>query len=577
MGATLVHIHLLGRFGVDARGHRVPVETWRRRRRAAQLVQLLALASDQTMPREQVMAALWPELNEAAAARNLRKAAHHARQIMGIDEFVVLDGVTVQLWPGATITTDLGGFQDAAQSALGVTDSDQRRELARQALSRYGGELLPEEAGQDWRDMHASIVEGLYRDVLLAAEHWGQVLTLDPTDELAHRGIIRDRLEAGDRTGAIRQFDTLRLALRDELGVAPAPESVELYERVLASDGPDTPTPAERARALLAWGTVHWERSDLDEAARAARDARALAIDAGLGRELADASELRGLVAYAQGHWRQVFADDLRESIASTPELTPFLYDSNLCMCEFAIHEPNGLDEMSATAAALVTAAEGHGSLVGRSIGLLLRAEVDLLAGADANETRTNLQQSQALHTAVGAISGRALAVERLAQLENRAKRRDVADQLHAEAVALAKDSAVAGHLLPLIFGGMLDDVPTARGEDVLHQANDDLAGVEACKPCSMSFHLGAARLHADRHRLEDAHQHLEAARSVSTMWTGGPWHAAVDEVDARVRRIEGAPTGVVRELLANAVVAFEESGRSTDAERCRVALHSLA
>lgn len=576
MDAQTLHIRLFCRFEVEVGGRRVTAEVWRKRRRAAELVQLLALTPGHTIPREQAMAALWPESDEVSAGRNLRKAAHHARQLVGIDEFLGLNGSTVRLWPQANITTDVGEFEEAARTALVARDERERSQQARDAVSLYRGELLAEQPAVAWRDEHARALEALYRDVLVAAQQWGRLLALDSTDEVAHRGIIRDRLDAGDRAGAIRQFDVMRNALREELGVGPSPESVALYEVVLASEGRDVPTPAERARALLAWGMVHWERADLDEAAQAAREARALAIDAGLGRELADASELRGLVAYAQGRWRHVFADDLIESIEATPELTPFIYDANLCMSEFALHEPRGLDELSWFSDALLASADRSGSLVARGVGLLLRGEVNLLAGVELDAVRTDLRQSLALHETAGATSGRALTLERLAQLEARADNLKVAHQLHEDAIERARASAVANHLLPLIFGGMLADVPVADGARTLQRAEDELAAVEVCRPCSMAFHLGAADLQADRGLLEQAHRHLEAARAISAMWQGGPWHAAVDEVTAHLRWAEGAPGDDTRALLSAAAAAYEASGRRHDAQRCQASLRSL-
>ena len=576
MDIQTVHIRLFRSFEVEVGGRRVAAEAWRTRRRATELVQLLALAAGHRVPREQAMTALWPESDEGSAGRNLRKAAHHARQLVGIDEFVVLDGATVGLWPQAQITSDVGAFEEAARTALAVRDEDERSERARDAVSLYRSGLLPEEPSVAWRDGHTRALEALYRDVLVAARHWGRLLVRDSTDEVAHRGTIRDRLDAGDRAGAIRQFDVMRQALNEELGVGPSPESVALYEMVLASEGRDVPTPAERARALLAWGMVHWERADLDEAARAAREARALAIDAGLGRELADASELRGLVAYAQGRWRQVFADDLIESIEARSELTPFIYDANLCMSEFAIHEPDGLGALLSFGDALLETAGRSGALVARAVGLLLRGEANLLAGDDPDAVRADLRQSLALHRAAGATSGRALALERLAQVEARVGNAAAAHQLREEAMELAQVSAVTNHLLPLIFGGMLADVPVDDGARTLERAKDELADVDVCKPCSMSFHLGAAGVQAECGVLEEAHGHLEAARGISAMWQGGPWHAAVAEATARVRQAEGAPADEMRELLRTAAATFEDSGRRHDAGRCRATLRSL-
>ena len=250
-----------------------------------------------------------------------------------------------------------------------------------------------------------------YLQVLEGGRLWGR-LSVDPTSEIAHRGIIRERREAGDRAGAIRQFDRLRTVLHDELGVSPDPVSVALYEEVLETEGGDVATPAERARALLAWAVVHWERDDLAEAERTARKARALAIDAGLGHELAESSELLGLVGFAKGRWREVFAEGFLDAVERSPDLAPFVYDANLCMSEFALHQPDGLADLNAFADELLERA-GQDSRPARAVSLLLRGEVGLLGNRDPVAVEADLTEAIRLYQEVQTPSGAALAVVR--------------------------------------------------------------------------------------------------------------------------------------------------------------------
>ena len=69
-----VRIQLLGRFGVNISGDEIAADAWPGRR-AAELVQLLALADGHRLTRDQVIEALWPHLEAEAGAANLRKAA----------------------------------------------------------------------------------------------------------------------------------------------------------------------------------------------------------------------------------------------------------------------------------------------------------------------------------------------------------------------------------------------------------------------------------------------------------------------------------------------------------------------
>ena len=133
-----VHVQLLGGFEVHVDGQQVDPSRWPGRR-AADLVQLLALADDHRMLREQVIDALWPQLTPEAGAANLRKAAHHARRALADPESVTLHRGAVALFPARTLTTDVIAFETAAHAALAEEDPS----AARRARRSRPGDLLP--------------------------------------------------------------------------------------------------------------------------------------------------------------------------------------------------------------------------------------------------------------------------------------------------------------------------------------------------------------------------------------------------------------------------------------------------
>ena len=455
-------------------------------------------------------------------------------------------------------------------------------------MSRRGrvvpGELLPAERYAPWCAQRRRQLRATYLAVLKGGELWGRVLDVEPADELAHREIIRDHLEAGDRPAAIRQFDRLRRVLREELGVSPDPDTIALYERVLAMEGRDVPTPAERARALLAWGVVHWERSELAELERTAVEVRALAMDAGLGRELADASELLGLVAYAQGRWREVFGREFLESVERNPELAPFVFDANLCMSEFALEESDGVRAMADFAEQILRAAHDGGSLQARALGLLLRGEARLLGdgahepdGAHgADEAGADLAQAARLCRTAASTAGSALATERLAQAEGARGRMDVARRLHAEALEQAKRSTVANHLLLFIYGGMLATAEAGAKAGIVAEAEAASAAEQMCDPCSMPFRIGASIACARDGDLDRARVQFQEADRIAQMWQGGPWHAALAEARSALRLAEGAAPEEASALLVQAAERFAEADRPIDEARCRAASAAL-
>ena len=74
-------IYLLGGFRVVFASSCVADEAWRRRKAAA-LIKLLALAHGHRLHREQLMETLWPDQAPAAAANSLYQVVHAARQAL---------------------------------------------------------------------------------------------------------------------------------------------------------------------------------------------------------------------------------------------------------------------------------------------------------------------------------------------------------------------------------------------------------------------------------------------------------------------------------------------------------------
>lgn len=566
-----IEIRLLGRFQVEVGGRDV-TEQLVRRRRAGDLLKLLSFGTEQGIARERVMDALWPDLAPERAGTNLRKAAHHLRSTLGPASSVVLDGQSVRLGDGWIIDSDAKAFEHLARGAL----SDGDVEGCRKAASRYHGELLAEDY-ETWCIEPRRALRDLYLETLACGRLWGRLVEVEPTNETAHQEIISAHLTVGDRAAALRQFEQLRSALRDQLGVLPNDRSMAMYEEALSLDGPDAPSPAERARALLAWGVVHWERQDVAEAERTARSARALAIDAGLGRELAEASELLGLIAHAQGRWRRLFADEFLSSIRNTPELAPFLLDAHMCMSEFALGEADGLRQIDDLAEIILDTATEIESDQGRALGLLLQGETILLGDPEPDEAIIPLEQAHLLHEEVASTTGTVLALERLAQADDARGDIESARIRHRRALEMATESSVRRHLVPFVYGGMLANRDGAAAFDLLEKAERDVEGLDMCPPCAMSYRINAIHACVSVNDLDRAEDYLDAAAAVARMWQDGPWHSAVSEAQAAMVAGRGGSPDEVRRLLKSAAAGYASAGRPRDEARCREALLAVS
>ena len=142
-----IQITLLDRFAVTVGGVPVAGASWKRRHAAA-IVKVLALAPGRRLHREQVIDLLWPEDTIAGAVPKLHKAAHFARRAIGVPDAVLLRGDQVILCPGGSVTVDAVRFEELARRALAAGDAA----AAREALALYGGELLPGDRYEEWAE-----------------------------------------------------------------------------------------------------------------------------------------------------------------------------------------------------------------------------------------------------------------------------------------------------------------------------------------------------------------------------------------------------------------------------------------
>ena len=288
--STLHHVdvRVLGGFAVALDGVELAPEGWPGLR-AAHLVQLLSLADGHRLLREQVIDALWPQLDPEAGAANLRKAAHHARRALGFRDAVRLQGGQVALCPSSTVAVDAVRFEQLADHALARRDAAACAEAAR----AYGGELLPGAQYEAWTESARSRLRARYLELLRASAQWERLAQAEPTDEPAHRELMRRELAAGNRPAAIRWYARLKSALQQALGVAPDPETEALYGECVA--GLRQPGPALVGRQMELAQAAAW----LGAPAQARRGGLAVRGPAGIGksafcRALGAAAQERG-------------------------------------------------------------------------------------------------------------------------------------------------------------------------------------------------------------------------------------------------------------------------------------------
>jgi DNA-binding SARP family transcriptional activator/ATP/maltotriose-dependent transcriptional regulator MalT len=221
-------IRLLGGFSVTADGATLDVAPGR----SSDLVKMLAL-TDAPLPTDEVIETLWPEVDPATGRSRLRNLLNRLRGMVG--GLVVRDGETLALAPGVAV--DARDFDAEARSALAATGAD-RLGVARSALARYSGELLPADRYADWTAAPRERLRRRYLEVLdvLAADaeergdldeairRLGEAIESEPLDEPRYVRAATLCLAQG-RRGSAGAFVERATAVLDDLGL---PRSAEL-------------------------------------------------------------------------------------------------------------------------------------------------------------------------------------------------------------------------------------------------------------------------------------------------------------------------------------------------------------
>jgi DNA-binding SARP family transcriptional activator/tetratricopeptide (TPR) repeat protein len=299
-----VVLRLVGTFRVvDAAGAEVVVGSPKARR----LLALLAARRGQVVAPERLVDALWDGRPPEHPERNLATLVSRLRAQLGADVIVGdrrgyrLGAARVDVDEAARLVDEAGRRLDAGTPAVAAS-------AATTALELLGaGSALTGEPEADWVDALHDEVRSLLRSARhraaeaavrtgrgrVAAELAAAAVADDRFDETAHRLLMRAYREVGEPARALASYRELAAALRDELGVGPAPQTRRLHLAILREEpgGAAAPLPARTGApgvvgraAELAVLEAAWEA-----ACRGRPGVLLLAGEAGMGKtRLAD-------------------------------------------------------------------------------------------------------------------------------------------------------------------------------------------------------------------------------------------------------------------------------------------------
>ena len=246
----MLRVHLFGRPRLSIEGVAFSLAG---RPKVVPLLAYLLLHRRAPLPRRTIANALWPDDAEHEARANLRRHLSYLHALLpappdGVPWLVAPAG-HVQWNPGATVWFDVEEFEELAARPQRLAD----------AVALYEGDLLAE-VEEEWLDPPRERLRARYRRTLRAlvaalraARDYApaiaaaqRLLAGDPWHEDVLRSLLLLRYEAGDRAGALAEYERFAHALRDELGTDPMPETLAVAESIARDTVPAAPLETDR-------------------------------------------------------------------------------------------------------------------------------------------------------------------------------------------------------------------------------------------------------------------------------------------------------------------------------------------
>ncbi len=271
-----LRIRTLGAFEVHVRGRRVEKSEWGSSR-ARELLAFLACHPD-GCTKAQIGVALWPDASPAQLRNTFHVTLHRLRNALALPDAIQVDSDRYRLNPSVSCEFDAELFERQADAALrelrrpstraGRPERIEGRRSAgappsafveggaasaaaalEAAVARYRGDFLAGETVGEWaderrdrlRECHLHALEALGRarmeggNYLEAADTFGILLAREPVNEEACRLQMICLTQLGDRAGALRAYEALVRALREELGVRPERETTTLRDKLVST------------------------------------------------------------------------------------------------------------------------------------------------------------------------------------------------------------------------------------------------------------------------------------------------------------------------------------------------------
>jgi DNA-binding SARP family transcriptional activator len=219
-------------------------------RQARELVAFLVVNRRRTVSRDELLAALWSDDPPAGAAKALNTLLSRIRRALGHERVVGRSALRLNLPSEAWIDIEVAERSVNEAESLAAQGNFLRAWApARVALRVASRGFLPD-LSADWTEEWRRHVENLRLGALESmaacglgiggaelgsAQRAGRALIeAEPLRETGYRHLMEFFVARDDIASALQVYETLRVRLRDGLGVGPSPPMQDLHRRLLA-------------------------------------------------------------------------------------------------------------------------------------------------------------------------------------------------------------------------------------------------------------------------------------------------------------------------------------------------------
>lgn len=241
----------LGRFSIRHDGQAL---TLCPNRSGQTILRYLVAQPEHRASADTLMEILWPDDEPEVARHKLQVAVSALRRSLinssrgELNGYIQCKDRLYQLNPDVPLSSDVDVFLLLYHAGRQTKGTEMAAQYEK-ACQFYSGPFLVEDIYADWSSRQRDYLCRVYLAMCgMLAEHflrssqfedavkWANaILQENCTDEAAHRQLMRAYAAEGRRSEAVRQYQRCERILREELSVAPAPETAALLQSILSA------------------------------------------------------------------------------------------------------------------------------------------------------------------------------------------------------------------------------------------------------------------------------------------------------------------------------------------------------